>query len=284
MDNKGYTGQLYEAPASLDEIIRHYYYVSTVTNADLSEKKLIPNYELLLVFNFSAPISVSFNNAEVSRTLVSRMAVIGPLRKMMNYRLAGGTDAIAVVFTMNGFFRLFKTPISDLGGNDIFDPEAIETYAGLTGLWQNLKGLVTLEERLTLLNEFLLTTVSNNDQGFEALLKSIPYFDNPTIQPVKAIASESMLTERTVQQRFQKYLGFSPKEMLRYKRFKNLINQLLSQPGEMIDLFELIVIHGYHDQSHLTKDFNHFMGTTPGKFIKDVVGKDFCMSKPGKSY
>ena len=48
-----------------------------------------------------------------------------------------------------------------------------------------------------------------------------------------------------------------------------------------IDKFGIILNFGYVDQSHLTKDFQHFLGTTPQNFIKNLKGKEFFMTGHG---
>ena len=95
---------------------------------------------------------------------------------------------------------------------------------------------------------------------------------------------DSDLSERTIQLRFKKYLGYSPKELLRFTRFKKVINRILQKENHNVDWYGLVDEFGYHDQSHLIKDFHHYLGTTPLKFVKDIVGKEFCVSKEGKYY
>ena len=116
------------------------------------------------------------------------------------------------------------------------------------------------------------------------LLNGIGYFQQESVQPVRAIAMDSDLSERTIQLRFKKYLGYSPKELLRFIRFKKVIHQILQTENEQVDWYSLIETFGYHDQSHLIKDFHHYLGTTPQKFVRDIVGKEFCVSKEEKYY
>jgi AraC-like DNA-binding protein len=150
-------------------------------------------------------------------------------------------------------------------------------------LWPVLKR-TTLEERIQILTDYILSSTQASDEGSIPLLDGADYFNDPSIQPAKAIADDASLSDRTIQLRFKKYVGYSPKEMLRFLRFKQVINSITQSSEQEIDWFNLIYDFGYHDQSHLIKDFNHYLGTTPQAFIKTLAGKDFCTTKPGKRY
>jgi AraC-like DNA-binding protein len=288
------SGSLYTVKEPLDEIIRHFYYLSTKPGDKPFTRNLLPNYEVMLVFSFGAPINLSFNNMIPGQYVIRQTGLLGPLRKMLHFELLPGTDAVAIVFTLNGFYRLFNLPVDQLAEQDFHDGQALTNLLldhsptiynwFLHGIWEELNNLTDAGSRVQLLTKKLSALINNNEPAFDVLLPCIPYFQDTTLQPLKVIAKQSNLSERTVQQRFQKYLGFSSKEMLRFIRFKNVMNEILTSESGEIDLFELIHNYGYHDQSHIIKDFNLFLGTTPAKFVKNIAGKEFCISKPGKFY
>ncbi|MGY0041358.1 hypothetical protein [Pedobacter sp. NJ-S-72] len=101
-------GQFYEVQHSLNDVVSHFYHLHTAADSDLVLKHLSPNFDMLLLFNFGSPIRFSFNDEPLRDAVVKHTSVIGPLRKMLNYELQPGADAIVVNFTLNGFYRLFK--------------------------------------------------------------------------------------------------------------------------------------------------------------------------------
>ena len=135
-----------------------------------------------------------------------------------------------------------------------------------------------IEARLKVISNYVQMFMDENDDAVQPLLNGEHYFYDPLIQPVKAIAADAQLTERTIQLRFQKYTGYSPKELLRFLRFKEVIDRLMTTQHKEINLFEIVLDFGYHDQSHLIKDFQHFLGTTPQYFIKRLNDKEFCVA------
>ncbi|NQX39545.1 AraC-type DNA-binding protein [Pedobacter steynii] len=279
MAEKSFDANLFEVEAPLNGILSHFYQFQTSATAETIVQHLSPNFEMLLVFNFGAPIRISFNQEEVGTAIILRTAAIGPLRKLLNYELAPGSHAIIANFTLNGFYRLFKIPMNELGTEEVFDLDVLIDKTCFLELWEKLAALKDLREKIQLLSTYTAQFIEPTDAASKPLLEAVPYFHNPMVQPVKAIASETNLTERSIQLRFQKYVGYSPKELLRFLRFKDVIHQMMNQRDEKLNLFELIQMHGYHDQSHLIKDFRHYLGTTPQKFLKEMLGKGFCVSK-----
>lgn len=273
----------FEVSGHLHEIIRYFYCIQTTEHFVKSDQHLSPNLEMMLIFNFGKPVLFSFGDELPGRFQVKDLAVVGPLRKMLNYQLLPEADLIIAEFNVDGFYRLFQLPMDQLDGADnLVVMELVRKE--LHELWQILASFSNQTDRVELLKEYLLTTIRDHDDALQPLFEGISYFNNPFVQPVRAIAEDAELSERTIQSRFKKYLGYSPKELLRFVRFKQVIASIQRQPNREVDWQGLIEEFGYHDQSHLIKDFHHYLGTTPQKFIKEISGKSFCVSKAGKYY
>lgn len=275
-------GTHFEPDAPLNESIRHFYCIQTPSDSAAKIQHLAPGLEMMLIFNFGKPVRISFSDEMFGKEQVGRVAAIGPLRRMMNYEVLPGTDLIVTVFNPNGFYRLFQLPM-DQFEDKLIDPDKVLGISGFSLLWENLKNLPSLHERIQLLKDYASVFITESDHAATPLTEGIHYFHNPLTQPVRAIAYDSDLSERTIQLRFKKYLGYSPKELLRFIRFKRVINHIQSQENEKIDWHSLLEQFGYHDQSHLIKDFRLYLGTSPQKFIRDIAGKQFCVVKPGES-
>ncbi|MBD0256057.1 MAG: AraC family transcriptional regulator [Cytophagales bacterium] len=276
------TGRLFAAEGALGQVLRHFYAIRTPPEGQTQVQHLSPHYDMMLVFNFGPPVRISFHQEAFDEREVRQTAVIGPLRKLLNYELKPGSDLVAAVFTLDGFYRLFQVPLPELPGQAWLDPDGLPGQDSFNPLWETLRELDALPERIGFLNAYLAAFVQQSDEASLPLLDAIPYFRNPAVNPAKAVALDHQLSDRTVQLRFQKYLGFSPKEMIRFVRFKQVLYRLVQQPGKPVDWHELVIGFGYHDQSHLIKDFGHFLGTTPQKFVKSYA--DYCIAQPARQY
>jgi AraC-like DNA-binding protein len=275
------TGRHFEVAPPLSDIVKHFYTMQTTADDGQDIHHLSPNYEMMLIFNFGPPVSISFAGAPLGLLQVDSVSVLGLLRKMLNYGMGPDADLLIVVFNLDGFYRLFQVPVDGLDGEQVHDHIITPAYREL---WQILSRTAIVEERIQILSDYITTSMHDAEDAARPLLQGADYFKDPLMQPAKAIAADADLSERSIQLRFKKYVGYSPKEMLRFLRFKQVINSIENNPGTTIDWFDLIHDFGYHDQSHLIKDFHHYLGTTPEIFIKKIAGKEFCTTGPGKHY
>jgi AraC-like DNA-binding protein len=276
-----YAEQLFLPEPPLDLIIGNFYCFNSSVTSETVVKHLSPNLEILLVFSFGTPLRISFGNAPFTDRHVEKSAVIGPLKKMLNYEISPGADVIVVNFRLNGFHRLFNVAISELEAGAVIDPDTLIGTKAFSRLWDLLLVLKEPQERI---NEMILQAIpfiKPNSAQIGAFLKGERYFYDPKVNPAKAMASDARLTERMIQMKFKEHLGYSPKELIRFLRFKQVVLNLIAQETDKIDIFEIIATQGYHDQSHLIKDFNHYLGTTPKKFFKSIKQKSICISNEG---
>ena len=83
------------------------------------------------------------------------------------------------------------------------------------------------------------------------------------IYTVDDLSVQAKISIRTIQRLFKKYLGFSPKWLIRKYRLHQALGALESKDMDMLDL---VILLGYTDQSHLIKDFKEILGLTPGEY------------------
>lgn len=81
---------------------------------------------------------------------------------------------------------------------------------------------------------------------------------------VEQVVQLSGWSVRTVQRRFRRHLGVSPKWVLARFRLQEAALALEAEPA--VDLAELAVRLGWYDQAHLTNDFRRMLGETPRQY------------------
>lgn len=273
--------QLVEADERLTTVFSHFYCVQLSDQDPPLRQQLLPNYEMLLVFNFGPESPIRLGN---DQHIIGQTAVLGPLQKMLTYELAPGADVIVINFTLNGFYRLLRVPMNQLSSEDIHNPDVLLNKSCFSDLWNQLAPMTSLADRLQLLSEFALAYAAPAEESTHSLIESIPYFRNAAVEPVKALAEKQQVSTRTIQLGFQTQLGYSAKELARFLRFKKVLNFLCQQGNSSVDWLELVLQHGYHDHSHLIKDFQRYMNISPRQFMNQLVEGGICSSKPGKYY
>jgi len=277
MEDMGIKEALFSVEAPLEDAINSFYHMSVASNGAPITRHVCPNLEMMLVINFGVPVRISFHNHPLDNQVVNHTAVIGPLRQMLNYELLPGADALVVNFKFNGFQRLFCAPLTGLAGEERTSVDILTNDDRFNSLWEELRALPTTEQRVTLFNQAAIGLLKENDQVLQTVISNLAEFFNPCVDPVKAIAADTRLSERSIQLKFQKHTGYSVKELLRFLRFKEVIAYILSRNNQKIAIFDLIARHDYHDQSHLIKDFQYFLGLAPQQFIKSLNNGSFCV-------
>ena len=79
-----------------------------------------------------------------------------------------------------------------------------------------------------------------------------------------SVASEVCLCQRHFERKFKSIIGISPKMFAKILRFNHTVQYLQNNPHK--DLLTIAVECGYHDKSHLFKDFKMLSGNTPTNY------------------
>lgn len=273
--------QIIEADERLATVLGHFYCVQQAATAPAVHQQLLPNYEMLLVFNFGPVIPFALGDSAFG---VDQTVVLGPLQTMLRYDLPPGADLIVIVFTLNGFYRLMGQPMRQLRASEWPHADRLLNLAVFDALWKELAALPTRTERIQRISTYVFAHLMPSDGATRSVLDSIPYFSQTVVDPVKAIAQDNRVSARSVQNRFQTQMGYSAKELTRFLRFKNVLSALIRQTPAPVDWLALVTQFGYHDHSHLIKDFRYFLGLTPRQFLKQLAQGEVCMGKSGKFY
>jgi AraC-like DNA-binding protein len=97
--------------------------------------------------------------------------------------------------------------------------------------------------------------------------------------PVSQVAAAAHATVRTLERKFKRSSGYTVKDVSALMRFEQARNRLWLHPDS--NLAGLAHELGYADQSHLSREFKRYSGTTPAAFArkakkgKQAVSSDF---------
>jgi AraC-like DNA-binding protein len=78
------------------------------------------------------------------------------------------------------------------------------------------------------------------------------------------LARRHGISARTLQRLFRRYIGVSPKWVLKRYRVHEAAERIAA--GEAPDAARLAAELGYFDQSHLIRDFTAQVGCSPGRY------------------
>ncbi|MGI4872136.1 MAG: DUF6597 domain-containing transcriptional factor [Janthinobacterium lividum] len=264
-------------PAALRPAVRHLLLLSVAPGAAPVVRTLLPDFHITLLLNLGPEADLwlpSAAGAASGQRLTSPL-LTGPLTQPLHYRLPGGARVLAVGFTLAGFYRLFGVPAGQLQGT-FTDPDALVPGGGFARLWQQLQDLATPAQLVHAVAAFCQACLRPAEGAQVELLTQLPQLIRPDYRSsLKSLAATSRLSERTLQLRFQKYLGFSAQELARFLRFRRVLAAVQQRVlgSSPVDWLALLEQHGYYDQPHLIHDFAHFLRQSPGK-VADLLASD----------
>ena len=253
--------QEFKPPEALCDTIKCFWYNSIDLGERESAFEVVPDGYAEIIFYFGSTCSIGLNGS--IRPLPSPF-IIGLLNQPINFYTKNRLEIIGIrchpwtVFDMLGLpsgkdgVRIFKHPIAKL-------QPILETYinAGKT------------EEAMGQLKKYFmdaqLPVVKNNNMLLKAgaAMKQA----NGNI-PVSQVAAAAHATIRTLERNFKKSSGYSVKDVSGLMRFEQVRNQLWIEPN--VNLAGLAHELGYTDQSHLSREFKRYSGTSPAAFAKKV--------------
>lgn len=94
--------------------------------------------------------------------------------------------------------------------------------------------------------------------------------------PVSEVAAAAHATVRTLERGFKQSSGHTVKDVSGLMRFEQVRNQLWLNPE--LNLAALAHELGYTDQSHLSREFKRYTGTTPGVFARQARKNKLALS------
>jgi AraC-like DNA-binding protein len=262
--SSGYITGHISVPGQWDQVFDPFYYAINRQDEPV-KKRLSPMFQSILIFNFGSPCY--FYPTEQQPLLIEKSMVAGPLKLSHEYTLSPGTELLVAHFKLDAFYRFFGKHLQTYD-DFIRHPDQLAGEHCFADLWTELKQLSGMQQRVDRILAFSASYIRERDKGSVDIVSGAQQEGN--ISPIKEIAGKKGQSERSIQLKYKKYLGYSAKEMSRYQRFKKALDFLQERTAksDSVDWFEMVHEFGYYDQSHLIHDFNHFLGISPAQYIK----------------
>jgi len=194
-----------------------------------------------------------------------RAAVYGVTTRSFTYPLHGHGRVFGIKFRPGAFYPFLQTPVARLTDSSISLREAFgDDCPSLITAFRAQADVPTLIAPAEAFLRARLpapdTTVMRINQIVDAIIA------DRTITRVEAVARQFDLTPRTLQRLFRRYVGVSPKWVIRCYRLHEAAE--LPANGTPPDWSALALDLGYFDQAHFINDFKALIGTTPMEYAR----------------
>ncbi|MBK9421390.1 MAG: AraC family transcriptional regulator [Flavobacteriales bacterium] len=179
----------------------------------------------------------------------------------------GSLHALGIFFKPHALHSVFA-----LNANELTDAcfDLANTGDGIGRVvCDQLAKATTTEACIEMLTSYLvLMAERNSPQRDEQIISSVQAIvEAHGDVAVHAIAQKVGLSERTLERRFKRTVGLTPRLFARIRRFQRTLHLLRS--GEYTKLSDIAYASDYADQSHYIRSFKEFTGISPLEFRRD---------------
>lgn len=264
--------QEFAPPEELRDTIKCFWYNRRDAEELKADFEVLPDGYAEIIFHFGGACSISYPG--VLQPLPSPF-MMGLLNQPVLLNAKNRLEVIGIRCFPWTVFDLLELP-SGKNGVHVFEHPIARLQPTLSKLID--AGKIT--EALSQIKEYFLGAHAKTTSEDNTLFKAgVAMREANGTMPVNEVAAAAHATVRTLERKFKQSSGYTVKDVSGLMRFEQVRNQLWLYPDTNITglAHEL----GYTDQSHLSREFKRYSGTTPAVFAKkakkrkQVVSNDF---------
>lgn len=236
-----------------------YYWILKVTVDGIISHRTLPIGCVSLVFHRKERLFVSNIEDYQPRSFIS-----GQATGFSDVSSTGDVEMIVVVFQPHTAAIFINHPISLFRNQNVSSSDMED--AELKVLSKQIEDSPDTNSCISLIEQFLLKRLIGYSPIYlPRLSKVIEKVNSDLLIPMKELAEIACLSEKQFCRVFSDNVGLSPKEFVRIIRIQRALSILQSNPNE--NLAQLAYDCGFTDQSHMTKEFRKYSGSTPKVFL-----------------
>ncbi|MCW3463019.1 helix-turn-helix domain-containing protein [Chitinophaga nivalis] len=250
--------QEFDPPEALRDIIKCFWYNSGELGTEPTDFEVLPDGYAEIIFHFGSACNIAHQGKW--QPLPSPF-IMGLLNQPVVLNSKNRLQIIAI--------RCYPWTVFDLlglsSGKDsvrIFEHPIARLQPALNELVQANK----IAEALDLVKQFCLQARSHIAVDSMLFKAGVAMREANGTLPVSEVAAAAHATIRTLERNFKQSSGYTVKDVSGLIRFEQVRNQLWLQPDS--NLAGLAHELGYTDQSHLSREFKRYSGTTPAAFAR----------------
>lgn len=260
--------QEFESPETLRDTIKCFWYNRKESGEQQTSFEVVPDGYAEIIFYFGNLWSIS-DNGEL-QALPSPF-MIGLLNQPVHFYTQNRLEIIGI--------RCFPWTVFDLlglpPGKDwlhIFE----HPVAKLQPVLQKWINAGKTDEAIAEVKKYFLDARSRIATDSILFKAGVAMSKTNGTMPVSQVAAAAHATVRTLERKFKQSAGHTVKDVSALMRFEQVRNQLWQHPES--NLAGLAHEFGYTDQSHLSREFKRYSGTTPAAFAKNIKKRKQAIS------
>jgi len=245
-------------------------------NFDLAYRKPSPALEDIVDYHWIVEWSVPAGE-EVVQPVVThpsihltvegdRATVTGVVTRCFRRALVGSGRAVGVRFRPSGFAALSPAPASGLTDEAL--PAAEVLGAETAGELASVGGgdpTVDADEAVRRMEAVLRGRRRPRPPGAELVDEAVDHIvARMEVTRVEQVARHFAVSSRTLQRRFERFLGVGPKWVIQRRRIHEALEEI--EHGRAMDWSALALRLGFADQAHFVHAFTELIGQPPSSY------------------
>lgn len=191
----------------------------------------------------------------------ARFGVSGPSSMPTHFAL-GSAKVWGIGLLPLGWAKLVDADASAFA-NRIYDGESHAVFARFARLCDVLcDDQLDVEDQLAALNEELVALVRPH-RDEDKIVRIHKALLNEGLSQVTDFAEQAEMSVRTLERMCMRHFGFAPKLLMRRQRVMRSLTSFMLSGGKN---WSAVIDTHYHDQSHFSREFKHFMGVSPKEY------------------
>ena len=250
--------QEFDPPEELRDTIKCFWYNRREGGEVSSGFKVIPDGYAEIIFHFSSDLCISHNG---DLQPVPSPFIMGLLNQPVIFDTKNRLEIIAI--------RCYPWTIFDLLGLPSGKKSVHIFEHPIARLQSTLKECIDagkIDEALALVKAYFLHARSGVAIDSMLFKAGVAMRTANGTMPVSQVAAAAHATVRTLERKFKQSSGYTVKDVSGLMRFEQVRNQLWLHPDS--NIAGLAHELGYTDQSHLSREFKRYSGTTPAAFAR----------------
>jgi AraC-like DNA-binding protein len=216
-----------------------------------------------LVFNYSDPYWAFMH--EDKKLEVPLAFASGQFTGNYHLELKGQIGMIGIVLKASSLYNFFGLNMVSMVNRRL----GLEEFLGEAGnkIHLKIKNVSTTEERIKILEDFLSGYLEAAKPILSIIDEAIDFIDQKNgMLTIDEVLSQFKISRRYLEKKFLEKIGISPKLYARIKRFSYLSNKVVH--NQDVDWQDIVFENGFHDQSHLAKDYKAFNQMNPSEYYQ----------------
>jgi len=252
--------QEFEPPEELRDTIKCFWHNTRDVGELPSGFEVLPDGYAEIIFYFGSDCSMLHNG--ILQPLPSPF-MMGLLNQPVTFYTKNRLEVIGIRCFPWTVFDLLGLP-SGKDGVRIFEHPIAQLQPTLNELIHAGK----IDEALALVKQYFMNARSQVAIDSMLFKAGVAMSKAKGTMPVSQVAAAANATVRTLERNFKQSSGYTVKDVSGLMRFEQVRNQLWNHPHT--NLAGLAHELGYTDQSHLSREFKRYSGTTPAAFARKV--------------